>query len=115
MEDYRTQWRRKEYHPEADYAYPGSHGGEISVNGRISALLELGVSFHPDLTGRENIFINGAIFGLKQQEIKRKFDAMGRFRQSWNVSLMSPSSIIRQVCMYAWASQSLSTPSLESC
>jgi ABC-type polysaccharide/polyol phosphate transport system ATPase subunit len=55
--------------------------GNISVNGRISALLELGAGFHPDLTGRENVFMNGAIFGLSQQEIKRKFDAIVSFAE----------------------------------
>lgn len=55
--------------------------GEIHVNGRISALLELGAGFHPDLTGRENVFMNGAIFGLSQQEIKRKFDAIVSFAE----------------------------------
>jgi len=55
--------------------------GDIRVNGRISALLELGAGFHPDLTGRENVYLNGAIFGLSQQEIKRKFDAIVSFAE----------------------------------
>lgn len=55
--------------------------GDIKVNGRVSALLELGAGFHPDLTGRENVFMNGAIFGLSQQEIKRKFDAIVAFAE----------------------------------
>jgi ABC-type polysaccharide/polyol phosphate transport system ATPase subunit len=48
--------------------------GEIIVNGRLSALIELGAGFHPDLTGRENIFLNGTILGMKKAEIKSRFD-----------------------------------------
>ncbi|RKJ34986.1 ATP-binding cassette domain-containing protein, partial [Butyricicoccus sp. 1XD8-22] len=46
--------------------------GEINVNGRISSLIELGAGFHPDFTGRENIYINGSIFGLSKKEIDEK-------------------------------------------
>ena len=48
--------------------------GQIKVKGRIAALLEVGTGFHPDLTGRENIFLNGAILGMTKQEIKSKLD-----------------------------------------
>ena len=48
--------------------------GQIKVKGRIAALLEVGTGFHPDLTGRENIFLNGAILGMTKQEIKIKLD-----------------------------------------
>jgi ABC-type polysaccharide/polyol phosphate transport system ATPase subunit len=48
--------------------------GEIVVNGRLSALIELGAGFHPDLTGRENIFLNGTILGMRQSEIRDRFD-----------------------------------------
>ncbi len=48
--------------------------GEIKLNGRIASLLEVGTGFHPELTGRENIFFNGAILGMTKAEIKRKFN-----------------------------------------
>lgn len=53
--------------------------GQVNVNGRMASLLEVGTGFHPDLTGRENIFLNGAILGMKQQEIKRQFDEIVSF------------------------------------
>lgn len=55
--------------------------GWIKVNGRISALIELGAGFHPDFTGRENIIINGMILGLKKEEIKKKFDEIVSFAE----------------------------------
>jgi ABC-type polysaccharide/polyol phosphate transport system ATPase subunit len=48
-------------------------GGSVAVTGKMSALLELGAGFHPELTGRENVFLNGAILGLKQRELQRRF------------------------------------------
>lgn len=55
--------------------------GEIKVNGTLSALIELGAGFHPDLTGRENVFLNGAILGLKKPEIQRRFDSIVAFAE----------------------------------
>lgn len=53
--------------------------GRIEVNGKVSALLELGAGFHPELTGRENVFLNGAILGLSQKELRKRFDAIVEF------------------------------------
>jgi|ERR1700757_978136 len=53
--------------------------GEVKVRGRIAALLEVGTGFHPDLSGRENIFLNGAILGMTKTEIKNKLDEIIEF------------------------------------
>jgi lipopolysaccharide transport system ATP-binding protein len=53
--------------------------GSIKAKGRIASLLEVGTGFHPELTGRENIFLNGAIMGMKRAEIKQKFDEIVDF------------------------------------
>jgi len=57
----------------------GPTKGKIKVNGRIASLLEVGTGFHPELSGRENIFLNGAILGMTKQEIKRKLDEIVDF------------------------------------
>ena len=53
--------------------------GQIKVKGRIASLLEVGTGFHPELTGKENIFLNGAILGMSKSEIKGKFDEIVDF------------------------------------
>ena len=53
--------------------------GSIKIQGRIASLLEVGTGFHPDLTGRENVYLNGAILGMSKGEINRKFDEIVDF------------------------------------
>ena len=53
--------------------------GSIKIKGKIASLLEVGTGFHPELTGRENIFLNGAILGMKRHEITKKFDEIVAF------------------------------------
>ena len=53
--------------------------GEITINGRLSALIEVGSGFHPELTGRENIYLNGSILGMRRREITEKFDRIVEF------------------------------------
>lgn len=55
--------------------------GEIKIRGRVASLLEVGTGFHPELTGRENIFLNGAILGMSRTEIKKHFDAIVDFAE----------------------------------
>ncbi|HWR97416.1 MAG TPA: ATP-binding cassette domain-containing protein, partial [Candidatus Methanoperedens sp.] len=55
--------------------------GTVQSAGRISSLLELGAGFHPDLTGRENVFLNGSILGLRRREIARRLDAIVAFAE----------------------------------
>ncbi|HEU6449238.1 MAG TPA: ABC transporter ATP-binding protein [Verrucomicrobiae bacterium] len=55
--------------------------GRISICGRVASLLEVGTGFHPELTGRENIYLNGAILGMTRAEIKRKFDEIVAFSE----------------------------------
>lgn len=55
--------------------------GRIQIRGRLSSLLEVGTGFHPDLTGRENIYLNGAVLGMSRAEVRRKFDAIVDFAE----------------------------------
>lgn len=56
-------------------------GGRILLKGRVASLLEVGTGFHPELTGRENIYLNGAILGMTQREICKKFDEIVAFAE----------------------------------
>jgi ABC-type polysaccharide/polyol phosphate transport system ATPase subunit len=53
--------------------------GQIRINGRVAALIELGAGFHPEITGRENVFINGAVLGLTRKQIERRYDEIVEF------------------------------------
>ena len=55
--------------------------GQVTIEGRVASLLEVGTGFHPELTGRENIYLNGAILGMTRAEIKRKFDEIVAFAE----------------------------------
>lgn len=55
--------------------------GRVRITGRVASLLEVGTGFHPELTGRENVFLNGAILGMTKAEIKRKFDEIVTFSE----------------------------------
>jgi lipopolysaccharide transport system ATP-binding protein len=56
--------------------------GKALINGRVGSLLEVGTGFHPELTGRENIYLNGAILGMRKKEIERKFDEIVTFAET---------------------------------
>ena len=53
--------------------------GKITIRGRVSSLLEVGTGFHPELTGRENVYLNGTILGMRKVEVDRKFDEIVDF------------------------------------
>ena len=57
--------------------------GEIRVYGRVCPLIELGAGFHPDLTGRENVFLNASILGLSRKEASARFDEIISFAELW--------------------------------
>ena len=77
----RPKWGRKIYFIKDLSKITEPTLGTVRVNGRITSLLEVGTGFHPDLTGRENIFLNGAIMGMSYREMKKKFDEIVAFAE----------------------------------
>src|SRR5258708_13893473 len=59
--------------------------GRIEVDGRVASMLEVGTGFHPELSGRENIFLNGAVLGMRHAEIKRRFHEIVAFADGENL------------------------------
>src|SRR5204863_2718103 len=55
--------------------------GRAEITGRVGSLLEVGTGFHPELTGRENVFLNGAILGMRRAEIRKRFDEIVAFAE----------------------------------
>jgi lipopolysaccharide transport system ATP-binding protein len=60
--------------------------GRIAIRGRVASLLEVGTGFHPELTGRENIYLNGSVLGMTRAEIQKKFDEIVVFAEVENVN-----------------------------
>ncbi len=58
--------------------------GEVHVYGRVSPLIELGAGFHPDLTGRENVYLNGSILGMSNREVRARFNEIVDFAELWD-------------------------------
>ena len=73
--------------------------GRILIKGRVASLLEVGTGFHPELTGRENIYLNGAILGMSKAEIKGKFDKISSklLVSLLDISSTSKPSLIRKI------------------
>ena len=79
--------------------------GRVRIKGRVASLLEVGTGFHPELTGGENIFLNGAILGMSRAEIKSKFDEIVAFAEVEKF-LDTPVKRYSRACMFDWPSRS---------
>ena len=66
--------------------------GRVEVGGRVGSLLELGAGFHPDFTGRENVYLNGSILGLKRADIRRSLDEIVAFAELVRETVSVPSA-----------------------
>ena len=71
--------------------------GQITIRGRLAALVEVGSGFHPELTGRENIYLYGAMLGMRRSEIARKWTASSISRESLNISISRETLFLRYV------------------
>lgn len=71
--------------------------GTIKINGKITSLLEVGTGFHPELSGRENVYMNGAILGMTKPEIKAKFDEIVDFAGIYRHSIPTIISLIKKL------------------
>ena len=89
--------------PEPNYR---ANHRRIGIKGRVASLLEVGTGFHPDLTGRENVFLNGAILGMSRREIVRHFDEIVDFAAMINSSIRQ-SNGTAAACTCAWHLPSL--------
>jgi len=74
-------------------------GGRADIYGRVGSLLEVGTGFHPELTGRENIFLNGAILGMRRHEIMDRFDEIVSFSEVEKY-IDTPVKFYSAACMY---------------
>ena len=79
--------------------YPNE--GKIEIKGRVSSLIELGAGFHPDMTGRENIYTNASIFGITRKEVDRRLNDIIRFSELEEY-IDNPEERILLVCICVW-------------
>jgi ABC-type polysaccharide/polyol phosphate transport system ATPase subunit len=78
---YWAQWCRKSTLLKILSRITEPTAGRIAIKGRVASLLEVGTGFHPELTGRENIYLNGSVLGMSRAEIKQKFDEIVAFAE----------------------------------
>lgn len=102
---HREKWRRKSNtFGRASQSGDRTHDGKVRIRGRVASLLEVGTGFHPELTGRENVFLNGVILGMSRGEIRNKFDEGVEFAGIEQFGKLR-SSITHPGCTCAWRFQ----------